>query len=110
MALIGWIEEADVASYWEDADGFEIGEPLFVDLLTAAYVQCAAYAPVLAEADPVPANYRLAQVMQARALWQMQRTGTADSYGADGYAIVVYPLDARIKALLRPTRVFGGLL
>jgi hypothetical protein len=42
--------------------------------------------------------------MQARAIWNATKTGPADSLGADGLTVTVFPLDWNIKALLRPKR------
>jgi hypothetical protein len=107
MTLIGWVDSEAVGDLWQDAD---MEAPAVVKaLLTAAYEQCAEYAPVLAEGAEVPERYRLAQIFQARALWAMQRQGAGESFNADGFSVAIYPLDARIRQMLRPKRPFGGL-
>ena len=107
MAVIGWVDTAEVVDHWEDAH--LIAPDVLARLLATAHEQCEAYAPVL---DPVPERYITAQILQARALWQMQRQGPGDTYGPDGFQVTVYPLDARIRALLRPRRpgLLGGVL
>ncbi len=71
-------------------------------LLAAARTQCEALAPVIADGEAVPDAYRLAQAMQARALWRAQRAGSGDAIGADGLSVTVFPMDWTVKALLRP--------
>jgi hypothetical protein len=51
----------------------------------------------------------MAQILQARAVWAMQRQSPGESFNGDGFSVAVYPLDARIRAMLRPKRPFGGL-
>jgi len=100
MALIGWVEtETDLAE-WRDALGLDPDD--LARYLQAAYEQCAAYAPALAEGAEIPARYTLAQVMQARALYRSVLAGSGDQIGPDGMAVTVYPMDRVVKGLLRP--------
>lgn len=107
--LIGWVDpDADtVERHWPDAVT-EAPETL-ASLLRTAWESCEAYAPKLAEGAPVPERYKLAQILQAKALWAMQRQGPGDQFNDQGYSVAIYPLDARIRQLLRPKRPFGGL-
>lgn len=110
--LIGWVDPDTVEDHWEDV---ALAAPaLVVELLEVAYETCAAYAPVIpANEDgtpgPVPARYRMAQILQAKSIWAMQRQGGGETFNGDGFSVAVYPLDARIRAMLRPKRAFGGL-
>ena len=104
---VGWVDPASVHDQWPDA--VTMDDQMLAELLLVAWEQCAAYAPTLADDAEPPASYRMAQVLQARALWQMHRQGPGDQFSPEGYSIAIYPLDARIRQLLRPKRLFGGL-
>lgn len=73
-------------------------------LLDAARVQCEAFAPALVDGADVPVNYRLAQLMQARALWQSTKANPQGELGEGGFAVQVFPMDWTVRALLRPRR------
>lgn len=71
--------------------------------LAAAKTQCIAYAPTLAEGAPVPDDWRLAQVMQARNIYNAGAAPTGEGMAdGSGYGISAYPLDWFVKQLLRP--------
>jgi len=111
-ALIGWVDPDTVAEYWEDAA--LATDAVVEDLLEVAYETCSAYAPAIPASEDgspgvVPARYRKAQILQAKSIWAMQRQGPGETFNGDGFSVAVYPLDARIRALLRPRRAFGGL-
>lgn len=120
MAWTGWLtaEEAVVAPYWPTCD-LEAEE--LTALLASAQVVCEDYAPGVAYAGgvkgatidevddddipteaTVPENWRLAQSMQARALWRSSAAGSGDQIGGDGLTVTVFPMDWTVKALLRP--------
>lgn len=107
--LVGWVdtEKDGVADDWPDS--VYLDEPQIERLLLTAHESCEAYAPALAAGAQVPQSWKTAQVLQARAVWQMQRQGPGDQFGEGGYSVSVYPLDARIRQMLRPKRPFGGL-
>jgi hypothetical protein len=51
----------------------------------------------------VPVRFRLAQRLQAQAVWQLARAGGSDgSIGMDGYQARLYVLGYDIKRILRP--------
>jgi hypothetical protein len=110
--LIGWVDPADVPALWPDAD---LVDPAALEtLLSVAHETCAAYAPAIPANEDgtpgeVPERYRMAQILQARAVWAMQRQSPGETFNGDGFSVAVYPLDARIRAMLRPKRAFGGL-
>ncbi|MDJ0336435.1 hypothetical protein QMG83_14505 [Salinibacterium sp. G-O1] len=71
-------------------------------LLEAAYIQCSEFAPAFEGA--LPETYRLALIMQTRALWQSTVSDTQDGMGEGGFHVTVFPMDWTVKALLRPKR------
>lgn len=97
-----WLLSADVVTLWPEAEG--IDETLLDILVDAALVQCESYAPDLAEGAAVPANWRLAQLMQVQALWNSSKSGPGDQIGPEGFTVTTYPMDRTVKNLLRPKR------
>lgn len=94
---------------WRDAplDHFRL-----LDLLEVAKAQCLAYAPLPADADPdyPPVGHRVAQLMQARNVWNASKTDPASGgIGDDGFMVRVFPMDWTVKALLRPKRAIGAI-
>lgn len=69
--------------------------------LQAARTQCEAFAPPL-EGQEVPAGYRLAQALQARALARAGVVGSGDSDGFGDQVVTLFPMDWTVKNLLRP--------
>lgn len=96
----GWHTLDSARADWQGAPP---DDAVFYDLLEVAKTQCIAYAPTLDEGSPAPTHYRAAQLLQARGVWNAMRTDPgATTYGPDGYAIPVYPLDWPVKQMLRP--------
>lgn len=110
MALVGWVDYDPESSVDLWADSITAGPEKIRELLQNAFESCEIYAPALPAGASIPQRYKDAQVLQARAIWQMQRQGPGDQFGADGISIAIYPLDARIRQMLRPKRVLGGIL
>lgn len=52
----------------------------------------------------IPTNYRLAQMMHTRNLWNAARVGVDGSAGGDTFEITPRPLDWHVKQVLRPAR------
>lgn len=106
MAWTGWLTYAAAAEpYWPGVvdvdDEDQVGA-----LLASARVQCEAFAPGAPEGDDVEVSesWRLAQGLQARALWRSGVAGSGDRIGGDELAVTVFPMDWTVKALLRPAR------
>lgn len=95
----GWHTVGSAQERWPDAP---VDDEDLNDLLETARIQCEAYAPAVS--GEVPVNYRQAQLMQARNLWQSIKADPGGQIGADGLAIPVFPLDWVVKNLLRPKR------
>ena len=101
----GWLDTGnitEVRGYWPGVDEVDLDELAL--LLASAQVQCAAFAPDLGDDVTVPANYRHAQVLQARALYRAGMAGSNDQIGLDGQSVTVFPMDWTVKNLLRPKR------
>lgn len=111
-ALVGWVDPDRLSDHWPDSD---LAAPeLVTELLLAAHETCSEYAPAIPPNEdgtpgPVPVRYSIAQILQARAIWAMQRQSPGETFNGEGFSVAVYPLDARIRAMLRPRRPFGGL-
>lgn len=99
-----WHTAESAQAQWPDAPtGDELDE-----LLAVARSQVEAYAPVLPApgvegVDVVPVSYRVAQLMQAKALFTAKQTGPGDTLGPEGQTVRVYPMDWQVKSILRPT-------
>jgi hypothetical protein len=100
LTPLGWHTPESARDVWTDA--LEIDDAELEDLLETSRIQCVAYAP--ARDGVVPVNYRQAQIMQARNLWQSIKKDPSGSIGPDGMTIPVFPLDWVVKAILRPKR------
>lgn len=107
MAVVGWVDTADViGGDWRDAAQLDIEDLTLY--LTAAYEQCVAYLPdpeLVPYPATIPESWKLAQTMQARALFRSVKSGDNNGIGADGYTITVFPMDWTVKNLLRPKRI-----
>lgn len=97
-----WVDLVYARGAWPDAT--KITDARLQQLIDVAYVPCAAYAPVLADGVEVPANYREANVLAARAVWTAARA-TADGLGLSDGADLALPapvLSSQVLQLLRP--------
>lgn len=96
----GWHTLPSARSEWRDAPTSDVR---LWTLLQVAQGQVLAYAPELEEDVLPPINYRLAQLQQARNLFNAGQVdpGSGDA-GGDGFALTPFPLDWTIKQLLRP--------
>ena len=87
---------------WVDA--LHIDDDVLNELLLTARVLCEAYAPAVV-GGVVPVNYRQAQLLQARDIYNAVKTDPDGSIGADGFSIPVFSMSRVVKGLLRPKRV-----
>jgi hypothetical protein len=105
VALVGWVDPDDprLIELWPDAAQLTVDTLTL--LLTSAYEQVLAYAPVIPAGDPVPERYGHAQILHASEVFAAsRRTGDVVGFEDTGLAIRVRPLTATVKALLRPRR------
>jgi hypothetical protein len=113
--VIGWV---DVDALVASASWAANAEPDdLADALHAAYEECVLYGPLdndrrrWTEPDPsepvppaVPARFVRAQALQARAHLRAATTGTENTQGFDGVTVTVFPMDWKVKNLLRPRK------
>ncbi|MDY0827546.1 hypothetical protein SK224_00230 [Microbacterium sp. BG28] len=85
---------------WEDAP-FEQLELLGM-LLEVAKEQVIAYAPALAEGEPLPARYVLGQLEQAKNLWAAGTVSSDGNIGDGGYSFTPRPMDKTVRGIIRP--------
>lgn len=111
MPLIGWVDTDTDLDEWHDAPS---DEDTLARYLGSAYEQCLDFLPQRRDEegvlqpvvpDPVPNRLVLAQIMQARALYNGVVTGADDRQGVDGIGVTVFPMDWSVKNLLRPKRI-----
>lgn len=115
MTRIGWVDpDGDaLTNDWADAPA---DPDVLASYLLAAYDQCVEYLPHrTCDGERVPvlpdlgsaaeARCRLAQIMQARAIYNSVVTGGGDQVGPDGMTVTVFPMDWTVRNLLRPRRV-----
>ena len=97
-----WLTPATARADWADAGA--IGTDELSRYLDAAKVKVLAYAPAIASDAAPPVNYVLAQLAQARDLWNAlhAKTTTPGEMGLDAYAVTSYPMSWHIQDLLRP--------
>lgn len=105
---MGWIdldypEDRDLlATLWADAP---VDEATLTVLLSAAFVQCAEFVgfEVIPEGTD-PQRFKLAQLMQARALHRSTVAGDNNQVGSE-FPVTVFPMDWTVKTLLRPKTI-----
>lgn len=111
MAVTTFATIPDARRHWRDST--DVDDDRLTRLLAAAFPACRDYAPALpVDAEyptSVPEAYTVAQVMQAREIYQAQQRGEQDVIGVGDYAIRARPLVAAVKSLLRPERGRPGV-
>ena len=100
-----WHTLESARTEWEDAP---LDDEQLEELLEVGKDAVLAYAPVLADPDEPPTRYRVAQLMQARNVWNSSSVSTAGDFDSGSYGLTTHPLDWQIKQILRPRTVFGG--
>lgn len=104
-----WHDLVSARRMWRDAPA---DDETLQTLLNTAQQQVVAYAPItyddtgaVVPIDPnaVPVNYRQAQLMQARNMWNAGKVDPASAgMGDDTFAIRPFPLDWMVKQIIRP--------
>ncbi|MCR2785434.1 MULTISPECIES: hypothetical protein [unclassified Microbacterium] len=115
---MAWNTLTEARAIWRDAPA---SDPVLTLYLESAHSACLAYAPSLVEdpnvidggsfdEEPVPATWKLAEVMQARNIWNSVKAspGGGEMDGSS-YGITAFPLDWQVKQLLRPERGLGAI-
>lgn len=102
-AADGWHSLDSARDEWRDAP---LDDPALFAVLESAKDQCLAFAPAV---TLVPARYRQAQLMQARALWNSGHVNSDGALGGGDVTVTVFPMDWTVKNLLRPKRAIGAI-
>lgn len=98
-----WSTLARARDQWIDARA--IDDAMLFDLLMLAQHQVLEYAPALAEGAAVPLNYKMAQISQAKNVYNGSLVDSSSGDIGEGtFAIRPFPLDWQIKQILRPRR------
>lgn len=98
----GWHTLSSAHADWRDAPD---NDAQLYTLLSVARTQCEVFAPELELDAPVPTQYRLAQLMQSRNLWNASKVDAGNgSLGGESYVIRPFPMDWVVKGILRPAR------
>lgn len=71
-------------------------------LMSTAHALCAAYAPPLAAATPIPDSYKLAEIFTARDIARKSNGSGEPNYGPDGAVMPIQDLTYLARNLLRP--------
>jgi hypothetical protein len=112
--LVAWHDASSARAQWTNAPGGTVLD----ELLEVAREQCLAWAPYeptyeppVEDEDKVPTRYRVAQLMEAKALWDAQKTGpSTEGIGMEGYSVPVRPMSWAIKNVLRSPSPTVGLV
>ena len=113
-----WHTVASARDEWPDAPFDEDGgDNLLTSLLAAAQLAVVSYAPVqeggvtvtdegyVVEADYVLTDgYRIAQLMQARNIWNSGKASPSGDFDGGQYGLSTFPLDWQVRQLIRPKR------
>lgn len=111
MPVIGWVDTDTDLNEWPDSPS---DENTLARYLGAAYEQCLDFLPQARDENgvlvpvvpaPVPERFVLAQILQARGLYNSVKSGPDDRQGIEGVGVTVFPMDWSVKNLLRPRRV-----
>jgi hypothetical protein len=105
-----WHTLASARAEWRDAPR---DDSVLQGLLDTAKQECQ-IAANLALPDPevIPAGWRIAQLLQMRAIWTFQQTATQDDTAALLVGIggtKVYPMDGNVRQRLRPHTPIPGI-
>jgi len=120
MAIWHTVESA--RDQWVDAptDDGEDEDATLSELLVVAKEAVLAYAPALdtsddliidedgyivnQDAEAIPESYRIAQLMQARNVWNSSKASPSGNLDNGEYGLSTFPLDWQVRQLLRPKR------
>lgn len=102
---MSWLSVSDsrLFTLWPGAlDHDEAARAMFLD---AAREQCETYLGedlIATASEEIPARWLLAQALQAKALSQSGLVNQNDEFGGYGETFSAFPMDWKIKNLLRP--------
>lgn len=113
-----WHTVESARNQWEDAPYDEDeGDTSLIEILAVAQAAVLAFAPDLtgttfiengyivnADDATVPTNYRNAQLMQARNIWNSSKASPTGDFDGGQYGLTTFPLDWSVRQILRPKR------
>lgn len=100
-----WHNLESARSEWIDAP---LDDAQLNDLLEVAKDAVLAYAPAVTDPLAIPTGYRVAQLMQAKNVWNSSFASPGGDFDGSSYGLTTFPLDWQVMQLLRPRTVFGG--
>ena len=113
MSTQSWVTPDDLDQNWLTdlwPSAAQLEEASVEIYLASAQTQCVEFlGDRYSDGDPVPHPWRLAQLMQARALSRVADTDSGDQVGPEGIGVTIFPMDWQVKRLLVPERRIGGL-
>jgi len=98
QARTGWHTLDSARADWESAPAEDV---TLYNLLETARIECEAYGPALG-GSRVPANYRAAQLLQTRNSLNVGQVAPSGDFGDGSFTMTPFPLDWKVKQLLRP--------
>ena len=107
-----WHTADSARAQWADAPPapLDAGDPDPLDeALEVAKLEVLAYGPALVDEAVPPVNYRDAQLRQTINNWNAAYASPSGDFdGPGGFQLGAFPMDWKVKQLLRPRSVFGG--
>ena len=101
-----WHDTTSARVEWPGAPADDL---TLTTLLEAAKGQVISFAGVSIDDAAVPVNYRLAQLLQTRNLWNASKVDAGNGQmGEDTFVIRPFPMDWTVKALIRPPVAIPG--
>lgn len=102
-----WLTGDEARVLWRDAPADDTTLDLYLE---AAKIAVLAFAPDHNPVEDVPANYRLAQLMQARNTYNAGKASPGGDFDGSSFGLTTMPLDWQVKQLLRPQRGLGAIV
>lgn len=98
----GWHTLSSARVQWVDAPR----DPTLWELLSISRDRVLTEGPALADDAAIPDRYRLAQLMDAKALWQKNQSTSDDDLNSGSFSVSIYPMDKTIRSVIRPASGF----
>lgn len=102
-----WHTLDTIRAEWPDAE--HIPDVSLWEILEVAKGQVVEFAPAIAAGAPIPIEWKTAQRVQSRNIWNAARVAPDGTTGQDDFVIRPFPLDWHVRQILRPKRAIGGM-
>lgn len=101
-----WHTVESARDEWVDAPyDADDGDTLLLSLLSSAKDAVLAFAPAVdTPLVEIPEGYRLAQLMQAKNIWNSSKASPSGDFDGGQYSLTTFPLDWQVRQLIRPKR------